>query len=202
MMSPHRTVTPHAGQHHACSARPIGLGHAREHRIDAGQVARGRALRIKRNRHSTIEPAANLQIGVTRRNINGVGFQQLSLLADFDPQAGHPGKLLDESKSLNEGAIRHPAFAVGTNYWKRYAEVTRYDGAATPAWEDAELLFDPDKPLRDYSPDERELLLYGGGFRTQRPHRPHGDDAPPSIAVNDYEGLVPRFTRRFIKPAQ
>ncbi|MEU2720069.1 excinuclease ABC subunit UvrA [Streptomyces smyrnaeus] len=111
-----------------------------------------------------------------------------------------PGKLLDESKSLNEGAIRHPAFAVGTNYWKRYAEVTRYDGAATPAWEDAELLFDPDKPLRDYSPDERELLLYGGGFRTQRPHRPHGDDAPPSIAVNDYEGLVPRFTRRFIKP--
>ncbi|GAA2611503.1 hypothetical protein GCM10009863_26420 [Streptomyces axinellae] len=34
-------------------------------------------------------------------------------------------KLLDESKSLNEGAIRHPAFAVGTNYWKRYA---RSDG--------------------------------------------------------------------------
>ncbi|GHJ22957.1 thiamine ABC transporter permease [Streptomyces albus] len=109
-------------------------------------------------------------------------------------------RLLDESRSLNEGAILHPAFAVGTNYWKRYAEARRYEGADGPRWEDAAPLFDPDKPLRAYTPAERELLLHGEGFRTQRPHRPAGGEGFESIAVNDYEGLVPRFTRRFITP--
>nr|WP_206442385.1 excinuclease ABC subunit UvrA [Streptomyces boncukensis] len=104
------------------------------------------------------------------------------------------GRLLDEDRSLNEGAVRHPAFAVGTNYWKRYAEISRYepgeplDGPAGP------LVFDPDKPLRTYSAAERELLLYGRGFKTRRPH------SPGSVAVNDYEGIVDRFTRRFLKP--
>ncbi|HEX8343197.1 MAG TPA: excinuclease ABC subunit UvrA, partial [Actinoplanes sp.] len=36
-------------------------------------------------------------------------------------------KLLDTSLSLNEGAIQHSNFAVGTNYWKRYAQVSRYE---------------------------------------------------------------------------
>ncbi|WP_443249203.1 ATP-binding cassette domain-containing protein [Streptomyces sp. 3N207] len=143
------------------------------------------------------EPSAGLSHLYSFNDPQGMcpGCQGLGRRVRLDPD-----KLLDQSKSLNEGAIRHPAFAVGTNYWKRYAEVTRYDGASSPAWEDSELLFDPDKPLRDYSPAERELLLHGAGFRTQRPHRPQGDQGPPSIAVNDYEGLVPRFTRRFIEP--
>jgi len=143
------------------------------------------------------EPSAGLSHQYSFNDPQGMcpGCQGLGRTVRLDTD-----KLLDESKSLNEGAIRHPAFAVGTNYWKRYAEVTRYDGPAGPAWEDAELLFDPDKPLRDYSPEERELLLYGAGFRTQRPHRPHGGQGPASIAVNDFEGLVPRFTRRFIEP--
>ncbi|GAA2064082.1 excinuclease ABC subunit UvrA [Streptomyces albiaxialis] len=103
-------------------------------------------------------------------------------------------KLLDEDRSLNEGAIQHPSFAVGTNYWKRYAEISRYgrgeplDAPAGP------LVFDPDKPLRAYTAEERQLLLYGEGFRTRRPHR------DGSVAVNDFEGIVPRFTRRFLKP--
>ncbi|WP_442814910.1 excinuclease ABC subunit UvrA [Streptomyces sp. NBC_01775] len=106
------------------------------------------------------------------------------------------GKLLDESKSLNEGAIRHPAFAVGTNYWKRYAQIRRYRGTGGPGLAQEPTVFDPDKPLRDYSESERELLLYGGGFRTQRPH----GGTLGNVALNDYEGVVPRFTRRFIKP--
>ncbi|MDJ1136190.1 excinuclease ABC subunit UvrA [Streptomyces iconiensis] len=129
------------------------------------------------------------------------------------------GKLLDESRSLNEGAIRHPAFAVGTNYWKRYAQIRRYEGTGSGksagnnsagsstdtgtgrvsrsggVLGQGPTVFDPDKPLRDYSPAERELLLYGGGFRTQRPA-----DELGNVALNDYEGLVPRFTRRFLKP--
>lgn len=109
-------------------------------------------------------------------------------------------KLLGESKSLNEGAIRHPAFAVGTNYWKRYAQIRVYEGADGPRWEDAPRVLDPDKPLCAYTPRERETLLYGGGFKTQRPHRPQGGEGFESLAVNDYEGLVPRFTRRFLKP--
>ncbi|GAA2611511.1 hypothetical protein GCM10009863_26430 [Streptomyces axinellae] len=69
-------------------------------------------------------------------------------------------------------------------------------GAGGPGLAEAATVFDPDKPLHDYSESERELLLYGGGFRTQRPH----GDGPGHVALNDYEGVVPRFTRRFIKP--
>ncbi|BBH70780.1 thiamine ABC transporter permease [Actinoplanes sp. OR16] len=101
--------------------------------------------------------------------------------------------LLDTTLSLNQGAIRHPSFAVGTNYWKRYAQVSRYEpgkarGAGLPP------IFDADKPLARYTPQERDLLLYGGNFPTIRP------DEFDNVAVNEFEGLVPRFTRRFIKP--
>ncbi|MEU6083145.1 excinuclease ABC subunit UvrA [Streptomyces sp. NPDC047108] len=102
-------------------------------------------------------------------------------------------KLLDHDKSLNEGAIRHPSFAVGTNYWKRYAQISRYEkGRARDT--DLEPVFDPDKPLARYSREEMDLLLYGEGFQTIRP------DDLGNVAINDYEGVIPRLTRRFIKP--
>ncbi|MGD9483619.1 excinuclease ABC subunit UvrA [Streptomyces sp. TRM70308] len=102
-------------------------------------------------------------------------------------------KLLDREKSLNEGAIRHSSFAVGTNYWKRYAQISRYEkGRARER--DLEPVFDPDKPLARYTREEMDLLLYGEGFQTIRP------DDFDNVAINDYEGIVPRFTRRFIKP--
>ncbi|SEG83657.1 excinuclease ABC, A subunit [Thermomonospora echinospora] len=103
------------------------------------------------------------------------------------------GKLLDEDKSLNEGAIRHPAFAPGTNYWKRYAEVSRYD-PKQDVDEYGERLFDADKPIGEYTDKELDLLLYGSGFQTKRP------DDLGKVAINDYEGLVDRFTRRYVKP--
>ncbi|MCE7000426.1 excinuclease ABC subunit UvrA [Saccharothrix sp. S26] len=101
-------------------------------------------------------------------------------------------RLLDRSKSLNEGAIQHPSFAVGTNYWKRYA--TAHYHVEQPGKGLGEPLFDPDLPVRDYPEDKLELLLYGGGFQTDRL------DDLGNVAVNDYEGLVDRFTRRFVKP--
>ncbi|WP_028648020.1 excinuclease ABC subunit UvrA [Nocardiopsis sp. CNT312] len=101
-------------------------------------------------------------------------------------------RLLDRSKSLNGGAIRHPNFAVGTNYWKRYA--TAHFHVEQPSPRLGEPLFDADLPLEEYSEEKLELLLHGGGFRTDRL------DDLGNVAVNDYEGLVDRFTRRFIKP--
>ncbi|MCO5974016.1 ATP-binding cassette domain-containing protein [Actinoallomurus soli] len=87
------------------------------------------------------------------------------------------GRLLDEDKSLNEGAIRFPAFAPGTFLWQLYAESG---------------LFDPDLPIREFSDADRELLLYGSGFTVDRTGR-------NGVYKNAYEGIVPRFERRYLK---
>ncbi|MFI1941970.1 ATP-binding cassette domain-containing protein [Streptomyces purpureus] len=86
-------------------------------------------------------------------------------------------RLLDEDKSLNEGAIGFPAFAVGTFQWQLYGESG---------------LFDPDLPLREFSAKDRELLLYGSGFKVDRAGR-------NGVYKNEYEGIVTRFTRRYLK---
>lgn len=53
---------------------------------------------------------------------------------------------LDEVKSWNTGMVNLPAFQPGSWYWKQYT------GSG---------LFDLDKKLKDYSEEERNLLLYG-----------------------------------------
>jgi excinuclease ABC A subunit len=82
-------------------------------------------------------------------------------------------KFLDKSKSLNDGAILHPDFKVGKWPWKIYT----YSG-----------LFDNDKPLKNYTEKEWEQLLHGADLRVS-----FGE-----IGMN-YEGLVERFTRSYIK---
>jgi excinuclease UvrABC ATPase subunit len=52
--------------------------------------------------------------------------------------------VIDESKSLNQGAILPKDFAVDTWWW----EIYKNSG-----------LFDMDKPVKDFSPEERENLL-------------------------------------------
>ncbi|MFF8958114.1 ATP-binding cassette domain-containing protein [Streptomyces sp. NPDC014894] len=86
-------------------------------------------------------------------------------------------RLVDESLSLNEGALTFPAFAVGTASWQIYAESG---------------LFDPDKPIAEFTAKERELLLNGGGFSVKRRTR-------HSVFRNEYEGVVTRFNRRYLK---
>ncbi len=87
------------------------------------------------------------------------------------------GKALDPNKSLNEGAILLPGFTVGTWQWKMYA---------------GRGLFDNDKKVRDYTPEEYHRLVY----------------APPEKMAmqfldgemnSQYEGLVPRFLRQNVK---
>ncbi|MFD0363358.1 ATP-binding cassette domain-containing protein [Nocardia sp. GCM10030253] len=87
-------------------------------------------------------------------------------------------KLLDTDKTLNEGAIQFPPFAVGTFQWQIFAESG---------------LFDPDKPLRDFTAEEWQLFLRGSGFRVPRLNR------TGSQGHNAYEGLLERFDRLYIK---
>ncbi|MGK8507903.1 ATP-binding cassette domain-containing protein [Nocardia asiatica] len=87
-------------------------------------------------------------------------------------------RLIDADKSLNEGAITFGPFAVGTFQWQLYAESG---------------LFDPDKPLRDFTADEWRMFLYGRGFRVPRKNR-NG-----SAGNNAYEGLLERFDRLYVK---
>ncbi|MFG1944841.1 ATP-binding cassette domain-containing protein [Nonomuraea sp. NPDC048826] len=76
-------------------------------------------------------------------------------------------RLVDVDLSLAEGALR--PYAVGGYVWGLYA------GSG---------LFDPDKPLRDYTARELDLLLYGSGLKVERDGRAH-----------DYEGVITRFDR-------
>ena len=56
-------------------------------------------------------------------------------------------------------------------------------------------LFDPDKPIKDYSEEERHLLLYGPreGERVFAPFHTKNGPQP-----HEWDGLLPRFTRLYI----
>jgi excinuclease UvrABC ATPase subunit len=86
-------------------------------------------------------------------------------------------RFLDRSNSLNGGAILHPEFKVERWVWKIYA----LSG-----------LFDNDKPLEKYTKAELHTLLYGG---------PSVADLKVSFGgfAYQYEGLVERFTRMYLK---
>ena len=67
------------------------------------------------------------------------------------------GAILDPDKSWNEGCVRDSLYSPGSWYWRQYAESG---------------LFDLDKPVREYSKEEYNLLLYGsrdGGGKPENP---------------------------------
>ncbi|MEU4579080.1 MULTISPECIES: excinuclease ABC subunit UvrA [Nonomuraea] len=82
-------------------------------------------------------------------------------------------RFLDLDKSLAEGAILLPGFGNGGYWYSRYADI----GA-----------FDAHTPLRDWTPAEREALLYGGEAAASLGSRP----------PRDYEGVVERFERIYL----
>ncbi len=77
-------------------------------------------------------------------------------------------KMLDMSKSLNEGAIRVPMF--GTQLYQ------------------ASGFFDNDKKLSDYTPEEMDLLLYG----KDRKFKMHGTSTNLT-----YLGLMVQFDKSY-----
>ena len=86
-------------------------------------------------------------------------------------------KLVDFDKSLNdEDTIHYIAFGKGGWRWIRYA----HSG-----------LFDLDKKIRDYSPEELDLFLHSPQIRLKNPP----SNWPKSAK---YEGLIPRMYRSII----
>lgn len=85
-------------------------------------------------------------------------------------------KIIDEAKSLNDGAIMAPGHNVGEWYWKTYGETG---------------LFDLDKPIKSFSREDRDMLMYA---------------EPQKIKVDgkntSYEGLVTRIRRLWIDRAE
>ncbi|HEX2052891.1 MAG TPA: excinuclease ABC subunit UvrA [Actinomycetota bacterium] len=85
-------------------------------------------------------------------------------------------KLLDRSRSLNDGAILHPDFKRDNWQWRMYANSG---------------FFDPDKPLEQYSDREWEMFLHGEG------------KMPLTFAGGEfnatYEGIVRKFNRLYIR---
>ncbi len=80
--------------------------------------------------------------------------------------------IIDENKSWNEGMVKDSMFNPGSWYWKQYAESG---------------FFDLDKPLKDYSEEEYNLLFYGsrekGGERENK----------------KVEGLANQYERLYLK---
>ncbi|MEZ4669924.1 MAG: excinuclease ABC subunit UvrA [Anaerolineae bacterium] len=84
-------------------------------------------------------------------------------------------KFLDTSKSINEGAILYPEYAVDTWGWS----ILTQSG-----------LFDNDKKLADYTEEEMNLLLHS------KPYKVKMQMAKP---VNlTFEGIVDKFSRKYI----
>jgi len=91
-------------------------------------------------------------------------------------------RLLDEDRSLAEGAIRFPAYAPGGVRWQILADTG---------------VLDPDKPVKRFSETDRELLLRGEGFKVHRGTR-DGRLASDGSG-NVYEGLLTSFERLYLE---
>ncbi|MRH90220.1 ATP-binding cassette domain-containing protein [Nocardia sp. SYP-A9097] len=88
-----------------------------------------------------------------------------------------PDKLVDRTKSLNDGAILLPGYGVGSGDWQLYGNSGR---------------FDLDKKLADYSDTEWHDLLHGSGGKVELTFNKGTWKA-------NYEGLADKFTRSRLK---
>jgi len=87
-------------------------------------------------------------------------------------------KMLDPSKSLNEGAILHPGWKVDSWPWKVFS-MSGY--------------FDLDKKIKDYTKEERDLLLYSNDGKKVK-------WGTGKEAMNlTYLGLVAKFESQYLK---
>jgi len=85
-------------------------------------------------------------------------------------------KFIDTSKSINEGAILYPEYAVESWNWNTIIQSG---------------LFDNDQKLKDFSPEKLDLLLYG------KPYKVKVEFAGKPINLT-LEGIVDKFSRKYI----
>lgn len=95
---------------------------------------------------------------------NGLGD---ALTPDFE-------KLIDTNLSLNEGAIQHRTWKVGSRYWNIIRAIN---------------YFDMDKKVKDFTEEEIEKLLYCKPFVYQ-------NDEPGHVQSFSYEGIISRMIKR------
>lgn len=88
--------------------------------------------------------------------------------------------LFDMNKTVADGGILFSQFSSG---WQTYI----YQRSS---------LFPADKPLRDFTPEEWNLLKYGR-LGLEKIPLPSGNTG--KVDMVEYEGVVPRFTRLYIK---
>lgn len=86
-------------------------------------------------------------------------------------------KFLDKSKSLNDGAILFPPYAVGSWDWT----ICTQSG-----------FFDPDKKLTEYTSKEMDQLLY------TKEHKVKSEVAGKPMNLT-FHGLIEKFSRQYIK---
>lgn len=91
-------------------------------------------------------------------------------------------KMLDTSRSIREGAILFPSHQIGTYQWQMYANCG---------------LFDPDKPLCDFTEDEWKQFLHGTGTIVKI-HNSTGKVWDEAYNLT-YEGFLDRVTRLYLK---
>ncbi len=85
-------------------------------------------------------------------------------------------KFLDTSKSLNEGAILFPEYAVDSWGWNVMTQSGRFDN---------------NKKLSDYTPEEMDLLLYSKPYKVKMQF----GGKPVNLT---FEGIVEKFSRKYI----
>src|SRR5580658_495144 len=85
-------------------------------------------------------------------------------------------KFLDKSKSLNDGAILYPDYAVQSWGWNMLAQSGLFDG---------------DKKLEDYSAEEMDRLLYS------KPYKVKMNFGGKAVNLTS-EGIVDKFSRKYI----
>jgi excinuclease ABC subunit A len=94
-------------------------------------------------------------------------------------------QILDEDKGLAEGGVPIWDPRIVDYYLEILRAAGRYYGFD----------FDPSLPVRDLSPAQRDLLLYGAESPAFRHHYPQREP-PPTVAKGRFEGVVPNLLRR------
>ena len=97
-------------------------------------------------------------------------------------------ELLDLDRSIEEGAIRHPSYAIGKWYWREIV---------------GSRVVPPDKPLRRFSEAEMQRLLWADGLTVRKVHQGETYERPfdgvarklERLHVDKNEDQIPKVAR-------